>query len=76
MHNPLAVEEWPFAGEHGRIPLVDRARKRRQGTAARDRRGARGDVPLVLAGPIHPGEEEFFEREVEPQSTTTRPLRG
>ena len=24
------------------------------------------DLPLVLAGPVHPGQEEFFAREVEP----------
>ena len=34
--------------------------------SARSPPRAQADVPLVLAGPIQPGQEEFFAREVEP----------
>jgi glycosyltransferase involved in cell wall biosynthesis len=65
--NPIAVESWPLrshkedyllwigrvAADKGPHRAIDAAR----------RAGRR----LVLAGPIQPGEEEFFESEVEPR---------
>jgi glycosyltransferase involved in cell wall biosynthesis len=64
--NPLAVEEWPFAPRaDGHLLWIARMNDdkgpQRAITAARA-----ADMPLVLAGPIPPGEEEFFAREVEP----------
>ena len=49
--NPLAVDEWPFSEDAGRLPAVDRAHQRRQGAAARDRRGARGRTAARARGP-------------------------
>jgi glycosyltransferase involved in cell wall biosynthesis len=67
VHNPIAVEEWPFAGEAGEY-LLWMARMNDDKGPQRAIAAARAaDMPLVLAGPVHPGQEEFFAREVEPQ---------
>ena len=66
VHNPLAVDEWPFEPDpddyllwSGRMaPVKGPHRAIRAARAA----GAR----LILAGPVQPGQEEFFAREVEP----------
>jgi glycosyltransferase involved in cell wall biosynthesis len=64
--NPLVVDDLPFQAEKedfllwiGR--LNDDKGPQRAIAAARAARR-----PLVLAGPVQPGEEEFFAREVEP----------
>jgi glycosyltransferase involved in cell wall biosynthesis len=64
--NPIDVEDWPFRTEKaghllwlGRMTPVkgpDRAV-----AVARD-----AGVPLVLAGPVQPGDEEYFEDQVRP----------
>jgi glycosyltransferase involved in cell wall biosynthesis len=66
VHNPLDFDEWALStepGEHvlwiGRVTAVKGPHRAIQ--AARD-----AGVPLVLAGPVQPGDEEFFAREVEP----------
>jgi glycosyltransferase involved in cell wall biosynthesis len=66
VHNPLAVEEWPFA-EDACDYLLWIARMNDDKGPQRAVEVARAaNMPLVLAGPVHPGQEEFFAREVEP----------
>jgi glycosyltransferase involved in cell wall biosynthesis len=64
--NPLIVDDFPFRAEKedfllwiGR--LNDDKGPQRAIAAARE-----AGRPLLLAGPVQPGEQEFFEREVEP----------
>jgi glycosyltransferase involved in cell wall biosynthesis len=66
VYNPLVVDDFPFSESHdgyllwlGR--LNDDKGPQRAIAAAR-----RADMPLVLAGPVQPGQQEFFGREVEP----------
>jgi glycosyltransferase involved in cell wall biosynthesis len=66
VHNPLRFSEWQLQvrpGEHvlwiGRMAPIKGPH--RAIAAARE-----AGVPLVLAGPVQPGQEEFFAGEVEP----------
>jgi glycosyltransferase involved in cell wall biosynthesis len=66
VHNPLNFDEWTLSttpGDHvlwiGRMAPI-------KGPHRAIRAAREADVPLVLAGPIQPGQEEFFAREVEP----------
>jgi glycosyltransferase involved in cell wall biosynthesis len=66
VHNPLNFDEWTLStapGEHvlwlGRMSPV-------KGPHRAIRAAREADVPLVLAGPVQPGQEEFFAREIEP----------
>ncbi len=64
--NPLAVDEWPFNDQpEGYLLWIARINddKGPQRAIAAARAAS---MPLVLAGPIPPGQEEFFAREVEP----------
>ena len=64
--NPIRVEEWPFCDDKdqyllwvGRFDPVKGAH--RAITVARQ-----AGLPLVLAGPVQPGQEPYFHREIEP----------
>jgi glycosyltransferase involved in cell wall biosynthesis len=64
--NPLRVSEWPFQARKddyllwmGRMAAVKGAH--RAITASRQ-----AGMPLVLAGPVQPGQEQFFAAHVEP----------
>ena len=64
--NPIVVDDFPFRADKDDYLLWigrfdDYKGPHRAIAAARE-----ADVPLVLAGPVQPGQEEFFEREVEP----------
>jgi glycosyltransferase involved in cell wall biosynthesis len=64
--NPIAVEAWPFEAAKGEYLLwmgrmVEYKGAHRAIAAAR-----RAGRPLVLAGPVQPGQEEYFARHVEP----------
>jgi glycosyltransferase involved in cell wall biosynthesis len=64
--NPMVVDDFPFSGEPGDYLLWigrfnDDKGPQRAIAAARE-----AGRPLVLAGPVQPGQEEFFAREVEP----------
>jgi glycosyltransferase involved in cell wall biosynthesis len=66
VYNPLVVDDFPFVEQKSPYLLWvgrmnDDKGPQRAIAAARE-----ADVPLVLAGPIQPGQEEFFAREVEP----------
>jgi glycosyltransferase involved in cell wall biosynthesis len=65
--NPLAVADWPFEERKddyllwiGRI-CADKGPERAIEAARR------GGTPLVLAGPVQAGQEDFFDAEVAPQ---------
>ena len=67
VHNPIACDEWPFRSEKedfllwiGRMSPDKGAH--RAITAARE-----AGAPLVLAGPVQPGQEAFFAEQVEPR---------
>ena len=64
--NPIVVADFPFRDQKddyllwiGR--LNDEKGPQRAIAAAHE-----ADAPLVIAGPVQPGQEDFFEREVEP----------
>ena len=64
--NPMLVDDFPFSEEQGDYLLWigrmnDDKGPHRAIAAARE-----AEQPLVLAGPVQPGQEEFFAREVEP----------
>ncbi len=64
--NPTAVEEWPFHGGVGDhllwIGRIEEVKGPHRAIAAARSAG----VPLVIAGPVQPGQEAFFAREIEP----------
>ena len=66
VHNPLAVEEWPFAEDAGDYLLWIARMNDDKGPQRAVAVARAANMPLVLAGPVHPGQEEFFDREVEP----------
>jgi glycosyltransferase involved in cell wall biosynthesis len=66
VHNPLRFDEWKLGdapGEHvvwvGRMAPI-------KGPHRAIRAAREAGVPLELAGPVQPGQEEFFAEEVEP----------
>lgn len=64
--NPIRVEEWPFDDEKDDYLLwigrMDRAKGAHRAIAA----ARAADTRLVLAGPVQPGQEEYFASEIEP----------
>jgi glycosyltransferase involved in cell wall biosynthesis len=67
VHNPIDCSEWPFrAAKDDFLLWIGRMSPdkgpQRAITAARE-----AGAPLVLAGPVQPGQEAFFAEEVEPQ---------
>ena len=66
VHNPLSVEEWPFSEDAGDYLLWIARMNDDKGPQRAVAVARAANMPLVLAGPVHPGQEEFFAREVEP----------
>jgi glycosyltransferase involved in cell wall biosynthesis len=66
VHNPLAVDEWPFGPEPGDALLWIGRMNAVKGAHRAIAAARAAGVPLVLAGPVQPGQEEYFTREVEP----------
>ena len=64
--NPIRVEDWPFREDKDDYLLwmgrMDRAKGAHRAIAAARRAG----IPLVLAGPVQPGQQEYFRSEIEP----------
>jgi len=64
--NPIRVEDWPVAQIKDDYVLwmgrMDPVKGAHRAIAAARRAGC----PLVLAGPVQPGQEEYFAREIEP----------
>jgi glycosyltransferase involved in cell wall biosynthesis len=66
VHNPLRVEEWPFrADKDGFVLWIGRMSPDKGPHRAIAAARAAG-TPLVLAGPVQPGQEGYFAEEVEP----------
>jgi glycosyltransferase involved in cell wall biosynthesis len=64
--NPLRVEEWPFgAAKEDFVLWIGRMSPDKGPHRAIAAARAAG-VPLVLAGPVQPGQEDYFAQEVEP----------
>jgi glycosyltransferase involved in cell wall biosynthesis len=64
--NPIEVADWPLETDKNGYVLwmgrfADDKGAHRAIAAARE-----ADVPLVLAGPVQPGQEPYFEQEIEP----------
>jgi glycosyltransferase involved in cell wall biosynthesis len=64
--NPIRVEDWPFRKDKDDFLLwmgrMDPAKGAHRAIAAARQAGIR----LVLAGPVQPGQEEYFRSEIEP----------
>ena len=70
--NPIDVAEWPFKSEKQDYVLwvgrFDDTKGAHRAIAA----AQSANVPLVLAGPIQPGQESYFEEEIEPHLDNDR----
>ena len=64
--NPLRIEEWPFSAEKEDFVLWIGRMSPDKGPHRAIDAARRAGVPLVLAGPVQPGQEDFFAAEVEP----------
>jgi glycosyltransferase involved in cell wall biosynthesis len=64
--NPLRVSEWPFGGVKEDWALWIGRMSPDKGPHRAIAAAREAAVPLILAGPIQPGQEEFFAAEVEP----------
>jgi glycosyltransferase involved in cell wall biosynthesis len=64
--NPIRVADWPFREDKDDYLLwmgrMDPAKGAQRAIAA----AREADIPLVLAGPVQPGQEEYFRHEIEP----------
>ena len=65
--NPLRVEEWPFDADKEDFVLWMGRMSPDKGPQRAIEAARRAGVPLVLAGPVQPGQEAFFAAEVEPR---------
>lgn len=64
--NPIVVEAFPFQAEkEGYLLWIGRLNDEK-GPQRAIAAALEADVPLVLAGPVQPGEEQFFQAEVKP----------
>jgi glycosyltransferase involved in cell wall biosynthesis len=64
--NPLDVDEWPFAAQKEDFLLWIGRMSPDKGPHRAIDAARRAGVPLILAGPVQPGQERFFAEEVEP----------
>jgi glycosyltransferase involved in cell wall biosynthesis len=63
--NPIVVGEFPFSAEQGDYLLWIGRLNEDKGPQRAIAAAREAEQPLVLAGPVQPGQEEFFAREVE-----------
>jgi glycosyltransferase involved in cell wall biosynthesis len=66
VHNPIETSEWPFRAEKGDYVLWIGRMSPDKGPHRAIAAAREAGVRLVLAGPVQPGQEEFFAQEVEP----------
>jgi glycosyltransferase involved in cell wall biosynthesis len=64
--NPIDVEEWPFEPEKEDFLLWIGRMSPDKGPHRAIAAAREADARLVLAGPVQPGQEQFFAEEVEP----------
>jgi glycosyltransferase involved in cell wall biosynthesis len=64
--NPMVVDDFPYRGEKDGYLLWIGRFNEDKGPNRAIAAAQEADVPLVLAGPVQRGQEEFFGREVEP----------
>jgi glycosyltransferase involved in cell wall biosynthesis len=65
--NPIVVDDYPFRDEKDDYLLWIGRLNEDKGPNRAIAAAQAADVRLLLAGPVQPGQEEFFAREVEPQ---------
>jgi glycosyltransferase involved in cell wall biosynthesis len=64
--NPIVVDDFPFEADKGDYVLWIGRMNEDKGPNRAIAAAREADVRLVLAGPVQPGQEEFFASEVEP----------
>jgi glycosyltransferase involved in cell wall biosynthesis len=64
--NPMVVDDFPFSAEKDDYLLWIGRFNADKGPNRAIAAAKEADMPLVLAGPVQPGQEEFFVQEVEP----------
>ena len=64
--NPISVEDWPFRADKDEYLLWVGRFDPVKGAHRAIRVARRAGMPLVLAGPVQPGQEEHFRRAVKP----------
>jgi glycosyltransferase involved in cell wall biosynthesis len=67
VHNPIDCSEWPFSEEKDDYLLWIGRMSPDKGPQRAIAAARAAGAPLVLAGPVQPGQEEFFAAEIEPQ---------
>jgi glycosyltransferase involved in cell wall biosynthesis len=67
VHNPIDCSEWPFRDDKDDFLLWIGRMSPDKGPNRAIAAAREAGAPLVLAGPVQPGQEEFFAQEVEPQ---------
>jgi glycosyltransferase involved in cell wall biosynthesis len=67
VHNPIDCQEWPFRPDKEELLLWIGRMSPDKGPHRAIAAAREAGLPLLLAGPVQPGQEEFFAREVEPQ---------
>ncbi len=67
VHNPIDCAEWPYRAEKEEFLLWIGRMSPDKGPQRAIAVARECGAPLVLAGPVQPGQEEFFAEEVEPQ---------
>ena len=65
--NPIVVDDYPFRDEKDDYLLWIGRLNEDKGPNRAIAAAQEADVRLLLAGPVQPGQEEFFAREIEPQ---------
>ena len=81
VHNPIDTDEWPFSADKDDFTLWIGRMSPDKGPHRAIAAAREAGVPLVLAGPVQPGQEQYFAEEVEPgarrrrSSTSARPTR-
>ena len=66
VYNPIVVEDFPFVENKESYLLWVGRMNDEKGPHRAIAVAREADLPLVLAGPVQPGQEEFFAREIEP----------
>ena len=66
VHNPIDCAEWPFSEQKDDFLLWIGRMSPDKGPQRAITVARQAGAPLVLAGPVQPGQEEFFAAEVEP----------